>query len=288
MPRAILKYDVTPDTMIYGSYSEGVNPGGFNTSFLTGSASLARTAQALGYSIETQPETLHNYEIGLKGKLFDNRVRYSLSAYYAIWNNQLNQQNIAGNDPSTGQPVVVQVTTNTGRVRMSGIEGDVSSSITPELSFDVSGALNNSYILAFSQATLTQLTGETNFRGKQNPETPKYSGAASLQYKRAIPGLDGVDCYFRADYTIKSGVYSDQSNLVHTPMLDMVNFRLGMSTDKVTFEGFVTNAFNNRSPTSAVDGTLYNSSFSYTSYSSALVLGLPDLRTFGVRVKYKF
>jgi iron complex outermembrane receptor protein len=288
MPRTILKFDVTPKTMVYASFSQGINPGAFNTSFLTGSPAIARTAAALGYTIETKPEHLDNYEIGMKGRLFDNHLRYALSAYYGIWTDQLNQQNILGTDPATGQPLNLTVTTNTGKVRMSGVEGEMTAFLTPELTLDMSGAYNNSYILNFAQATLTQLTGISNFRGKQNPGTPRFSATASLQYVQPIPGHEQLKGFVRTDYSFKSGVYSDAANIVRTPAQNLVNLRIGLKDENASIEAFVTNVFNNKAYTSVSDNYIYNAAFAYTRYNSALVVGLPELRTFGVRASYSF
>ena len=49
-----------------------------------------------------QPETLSNYEVGMKGRFFDNKVRTSISAYYGIWSNQQNNRSVLVQDVPPG------------------------------------------------------------------------------------------------------------------------------------------------------------------------------------------
>ena len=62
-----LDYDLTDDTMIYGSVSTGFKAGGFNGGTCNNSF---------------DPETLLAYEIGSKSRFADNTVQLNLSAFY--------------------------------------------------------------------------------------------------------------------------------------------------------------------------------------------------------------
>jgi outer membrane receptor protein involved in Fe transport len=73
-PRLVLTWHPNERTMVYGSYSEGFrsgNPGNINTRF-NGLPPL-------------DPDTLANYELGARGDLFDNRLRYDVALYYLDW-----------------------------------------------------------------------------------------------------------------------------------------------------------------------------------------------------------
>ncbi|WP_049973751.1 TonB-dependent receptor [Azospirillum sp. B4] len=238
LPRAIIQYDVTPDTMVYASYSEGVNPGAFNTAFLSGTALVQQTAAANGYKIEVEPEQIDNYEIGIKGKLFDNRVRYTIDAYRAVWKNQINNAAMLIFDPSTGSSQSVNATLNAGRVKMTGVEGDITAVLAHGLQLNVSGAINDSYIEKLVSPSVTQMTGVTDFTGKEDPLTSKYSAAIGLQYTHDLDLIAGSSAYVRGDFTYKSGVWSDAANILRSPDLTNVNLRLGLNTKTISAEFF--------------------------------------------------
>lgn len=285
LPRVIAQFNLTPNNMFYATYSQGINPAVFNTSFINAVPAVVTAAQALGYQIAIKPEQITNYEIGAKGKLLNNRVRYDLDAYLMIWTNQISNQTqtiISG-----GVPQQVVANTNAGSVRLSGFEGSVSADLTRKLTLDLSGAYTNSYILTAANSSVTALTGITNYRGKQNAFVSKWSGTAALQYTTPV-GAHDLDAYGRIDFTYKSGSYSNIANIVRTPDMNQVNLRLGLRNKTYSLEGFVTNVFNNRAYYSVVDGYALTPDFSHTATSSALVVQLRELRTFGVRAGINF
>ena len=57
-----LTYQVTPDAMVYGTYSTGFRPGGNNRKVAAGSFAA---------------DTLKNFELGWKTAFFDRRVRWN-------------------------------------------------------------------------------------------------------------------------------------------------------------------------------------------------------------------
>jgi len=71
-PRVVLDYKLTPDTMIYGSATKGYQAGGYNFA-LPGS--------------HYEPETVRNYEAGIKSYLRDYRLMVNASVYYYHFSN---------------------------------------------------------------------------------------------------------------------------------------------------------------------------------------------------------
>jgi len=67
-----------------------------------------------------------------------------------------------------------------------------------------------------------------------------------------------------------------------------VNLRVGLSQGRTSIEAFVTNLFNTTAYTTIGDTSVLVSNFRYSTYSSGLIVGLPDLRTVGVQMKYEF
>jgi iron complex outermembrane receptor protein len=274
--------------MVYGSWSKGVNPGAFNTGFLTSPPATVAAAIAAGIGITVRPEKVTNYEIGLKGKLLDGRIRYALDGYFAQWRDQINTIALASLDPNTGTPQLVQGTANTGNVDMKGIEFEGSFAINDLITINGAGSLNDSKIKDYVSPTVSQLSGLFDYNGKQMPNTSKWSASAGIQFGGGIRGQDASSWFARADYVYKSGVYSNAANIVRTPKFYNVNARVGVTIDKLSIEAFVNNVFNNDAYTSIADNYQFTPNFAYTSTHSAIVVGLREKRTAGVQAKLSF
>jgi iron complex outermembrane receptor protein len=157
-----------------------------------------------------------------------------------------------------------------------------------DVTLNFAGAITDSEIQSYKSAQISQLTGIFDFKGKEMPNTSKYSASAGLQYNGDF-GTDFEGEWFaRADYSFKSGVWSNAANVVKTPNLQMVNVRAGASRGAVSVNVFVNNLFDTQTYTSIADQFVFTNNFAYTSYLSALVVGLPERRTVGLEMKYRF
>jgi len=288
LPRVIAQYDFDRNVMVYASWSKGVNPGGFNTSFLTSPTATVNAAIAAGIGVAVRPEKVTNYEVGIKGKLLDGRIRYALDGYFAQWRDQINTIALAILDPNTGTPQLVQGTANTGSVDMKGIEFEGSFVVNDLITLNGAGSLNDSKIKDYVSPTVSQLSGIFDYSGKQMPNTSKWSASAGIQFGGDIRGQDDSTWFARADYVYKSGVYSNAANIVRTPKFYNVNLRAGVTIGALSLEAFVNNALNDEAYTSIGDQFLFTPTFAYTSTFSAVVVGLREKRTAGVQAKYKF
>jgi iron complex outermembrane receptor protein len=290
MPRAIMQYKFAEKNMVYASYSQGVNPGQFNQ-LLNLPTSIVAIAQAGGANLDVLPEKMTNYEIGAKGLLLDNRLRYTLAGFLMYWHDQANQQTSLFIDPVTGLPRQEIYDTNNGRVRITGVEADVVADVTHQLNFEVNAAYIDSKVLAGSNAAVTGLTGinaaaDNAFRGNQNPYTSKYSATVSATY--TVPLTDTISGYIRGDFTYKSKVFIDVANLTWTPASTNTNLRIGAKTGNLTVEAYASNLFNNRVPYSGGEFYSVEPSFSHFTQFSAVTTQLRDLRTVGARMTVSF
>jgi outer membrane receptor protein involved in Fe transport len=76
-PRVVLSWYPESNLTAYASYSEGFRSGFPQSGFLL--------ANAPGFP-SLKPDTLHNYEIGAKGALFNGRMIFDAALYYIDWN----------------------------------------------------------------------------------------------------------------------------------------------------------------------------------------------------------
>lgn len=294
LPRVIAQYNFSPRAMAYASYSKGVNPGAFNTSFPASKEPQVRAEAArLGFKIAVDPEKITNYEIGTKGRIA-GFMRYDAAAYLAIWTNQIQSQSSIviedGSGPSViGSPLQVVANVNSGAVRVWGLEANTGFDLTRGLTLDLAGAYTKTYILSASNPTISGFYNipSAGFRGKENPFVSKYSASASLAYTRPISNT--VDGFGRIDFTYKSGGYADIANVVRSPDLTQFNLRAGLRTKSVSIEGYVTNLFNNRAYYNVGSAAIQiNGVNTGTAQYSGLIAALRELRTVGIRGTFNF
>jgi iron complex outermembrane receptor protein len=89
--RASLNWKVNTNTLAYFTFSQGFRPGGFNRSQravavgpqTAAAGGVAQYMTPNGYA----PDSLNNYEVGVKTSLFDRRLQINLSAYDMDWKN---------------------------------------------------------------------------------------------------------------------------------------------------------------------------------------------------------
>ncbi|MEQ5805916.1 TonB-dependent receptor [Alteromonas sp. NFXS44] len=286
MPRVIVDHKLSDDTMAYVSYSKGVNPGSFN-SYITGySAYIQEQLAAEGVGFVVQPETVNNYEVGLKGSLIDGSMNYALAAYYAQWNDQINQAGYVFQEDSDAQAENVAVSVNAGDVDLYGIEFESYWMVTSDLRVNASAAYIGSDINSFKSNNLTTLTGISDFSGKEQPGVSKYSGNIGLQYNGVV--ANEHEYFLRGDYIYKSGMWSNAANIVKTEAIHKVNLRAGVYIGDLELQAYADNVFDNDEYTFAFDYYTFSPTYQYTGVQSAMLMSLQQPRTFGLRAKYSF
>ncbi|AJP72817.1 TonB-dependent receptor [Sphingomonas hengshuiensis] len=284
LPRAIINYQVDPNTMLYASFAKGVNPGTFSTGLISADATTQAVAYAAGITLKVSPEKVDNYELGMKGRTLGGALTYSLAGYYAKWRNQINS--IVAIVPVTN--AFFYGSANSGAVDLYGVEAQTSLRASDLVTFELAGAVNLSDIKAFTNRSLTTLTGISDFSGNEQPNSSKYSASGAIQLGGDVKGIEDTSWFSRLDWNFKSGVWSDQANIVRTPDRHVFNARVGVTKGNVSLEAFVTNLLNDKKYVSVYDNFMFTPTFAYTANYSALLVGLPELRTGGVQVKVKF
>ena len=97
------RFKVSPDLMVYARLASGYRPGGNNGE-----------ATAFDLPLTFKPDKTQNYELGLKGSLFDRMLSFDTSVYYINWKDVQLQQT----DPLSG----LVFFTNGGKARSQGVE----------------------------------------------------------------------------------------------------------------------------------------------------------------------
>jgi iron complex outermembrane receptor protein len=287
IPRTSLQYKINPDVMVYATYSEGANPPVFNATLATLTAEQRAYVESLGATPLIKPETLKNYEAGVKGRFWGGMATLSADIYYDIWTNQIVAQTIFV--PNLDKPPTQEsFNTNLGKSTLKGIEIEGTIAPVDHLVIDGSGAINDTRIDQYQCALCAATTGSSYVGGKQLPNVSKYSAHVGLQYSDIFPYINDASWYARLDYTFKSGVYDTAANLAQTPDQNVVNLKAGLIYGPFQFEAFIDNV-NNDTAFTSIQPNYDEASLGETfARYDAIIVGLPNLRTFGGRVKYRF
>ena len=133
--RANLLWNITPDMMLYYTFSQGFRPGGFNRT----TSNVAKLDGEPQYKKPTSyaPDTLTNNEVGFKSTFFGDRLLLNASVYDMRWNNVQMQ---------FFNPLVLGNTTfavNGPNYKVDGGELQFQARITDGLSLMGSASLNH-------------------------------------------------------------------------------------------------------------------------------------------------
>ena len=154
------RFKITPDLMAYARIASGYRPGGPNTALT-----------------ETTPESFKadktiNYELGLKGSLFERKLSFDVAGYYIDWKDiQLSQVDEIG----------FVFLDNAGKASSKGAEFSVQLRPISPLNLFVNG----SYTDAKLKDDLPQAaTGGTyGVSGDRLPASPHFAGALGAEYE---------------------------------------------------------------------------------------------------------
>ncbi|MDB5455665.1 MAG: TonB-dependent receptor plug [Caulobacter sp.] len=172
-------YQVNSDLMIYALAAKGFRPGGANN--VPGLASAL-----LAYS----PDSLWNYETGIKSQWFNRRLTLNAAAYQIDWSNmQISATSANG---------AFGFLTNAGKARIKGLELEAVARPMQGLTINATAAFVDAK-LTESQANSTVLiSGSTGLAGDEFPNVAKFSGSAAVEY--SWPITDAFNGLVRADY----------------------------------------------------------------------------------------
>jgi outer membrane receptor protein involved in Fe transport len=164
-PRVVLTWFPQHDYTMYASYSEGFRSG-FPQSELV---QLAAPAFA-----PVKPDKLHNFEVGGKGALLDNRLIFDAAVYYMKWDEI--QQTLGIPVPGTTAYIVASV--NGQSASGMGVDFAVTARPIPGLSLGLNFSWNG---LAEDSAVLSG--GQLLFpSGARIDTSPAYTMGANAQY----------------------------------------------------------------------------------------------------------
>ena len=179
--RGNVTWHITPDAMVYYTYSQGFRPGAFNrtVSAVADGPDGAQYEKPHGYA----PDTLINNEIGWKTEFFNRRLQINGSVYHMQWDNV---QMLFFNPLALGN---TSFGVNGPNYTINGLELQLTGKVTDGLTLMGSGSWNHA-----RQTNSPCLVGNI-------PGTPSY-GQCITQVVQSGQGLQPFQNPFGADGTV--------------------------------------------------------------------------------------
>ena len=252
VPRINLTYKITPDKMVYSTFSKGFRPGGVN-----------RTAQAgIG---PYQADFLKNYEIGWKTQWLNHRLRWNGAVFWEDWKNF--QFSFLGLNSVT-------IIVNGGNARVKGIENEIewaaTSALTLSSSFTVLDAkLTSNYCgkqgvtncpnQVTPEAFQPNLIGPQAPAGTNLPISPRFKG--NLVGRYSFSEVAGWKPFAQVSLVYQSqasqALRLDQARILgNTPAYALVDLSAGASFNQLLVQFAVSNVMDRNAQFSRFAGTV--------------------------------
>jgi len=186
------QYRFSDTKMIYALYSEGFRLGGNNSE---------RAAENGILPLEYKPDTLKNYEIGVKTRWLDQSLQVNATAFFMEWSDiQLNRSG-----STAGNPWWMRGTFNGGKAEQKGVEIGLDWSPTDNLSFSASAFLADP---EFSEDTFYPDGDLAIEEGTVMPVSPEEKYWVSASYN--FPNLFGTqgDFWTRISWSYQSEIWN--------------------------------------------------------------------------------
>jgi iron complex outermembrane receptor protein len=192
--------------LTYGTISKGVKAGVFP---------LLAASEASQFHPATQ-EKLTAYETGLKAGLFDRKVQVNLAAFYYDYGDK----QLSARVPDRVFTTLVRII-NVPKSKASGLDGDVTWRVTPELTVRASGTYVETKVTQSPPDAVDAAAKPVDLTGKAFPFTPKVQGTLLISYERPLTPSLGLRANLNGSYQ------SDSEGVIEaTPALRLKGYGL--------------------------------------------------------------
>jgi len=236
--KANLSYKFNENLLAYGTVSTGFRSGGLNA------VSEPFEPIPAAYS----PDSLINFELGAKGRLFEGLFDYQADVYFIRWSN------IQVQETTPDGAFVYQG--NAGEAKVKGVEFEFTAHPIQYLSASFAGSYTDAYLAQGATAAQYALNPTLGLSGDSIPNVPKYQASLGLTYMRPIAkGWDGM---VATDVTYRGGedsYFSSNSFNIPLQAYALVGLRMGVIEGPWSVTGFARNLTNKRAQVSAINSS---------------------------------
>lgn len=204
---AYIKYHASEDTQLYTLVSRGFKGGGVNAG--------TRVPDRLS---EYDPESLWNYEIGIKGDILENKLTYEVSTF---WMQRYDQQIKLALQDNPNDPLSFSyLTDNAGRGRNIGAESSIKAKLTEALEIEVGAGLLETKITSVDETL-------ANLDGREQSSAPKWNYSAQAIYNITDTW------YFRSSLSGQDSFYFDDSHDQQSDPYSILGAEIGWLKDSL-------------------------------------------------------
>lgn len=274
-----LSYDISDETMVYATVSEGYRRGGANAVPLDGN--LAERPEWQQYNSDMAT----NYEVGVKGRIGDGMHSYTLSAFRLDWDNpQLNTASTWG----------FFTVANGESAQTQGLEFELYGYLTDSLHYVLGYAMVQAELTgdfyapsSVGAVSSTRLVAED---GAELPLAPEHTFSLSLDYTHELDNdmywVTQANMYYQSDSLNWLG--DDPARQANIDGFAVVNLSTRLSADDWDLTLYIKNLTNEEGVTGLITeghmGTAPEENF--LGNSSRNYISLP--RTIGLSATYRF
>jgi iron complex outermembrane receptor protein len=266
-PKFTASYALSEDSKVYATISKGFKSGG------------VQIAQNDLLDESYEPETIWNYELGLKSDFWGGRARLNAAAFLMEWEDLQASFAVADIDDE-GTIVFTSGIQNAAAATNYGVEAELSLLPTDRLLVNVSAG----YLHAeFDEFTNAFIDGAIVDLSKQPmPNAPRWTAGADAQYTFPIgPTWEG---FARVEWFYRDETYSDLTSVARrdegfpfvVPSYDHTNLRAGLQSDRFSIVAYIQNVF--------------DEDYFTNIYEKAFVSGMalqPSYQTYGLRFTWR-
>ena len=206
-----LDFHITPDMMLYASYSQGFKTGSWTTR-------LSNPHPTYDSSLHFNPEFAKSEELGFKSELLQHRLRLNLAAFHTKYDNiQLNSQiGISPTVVNAGDATIYGAELEAQALVGGGLSVNVSAGYTHAAYDSLNNVGDNGYTLTLNSCPERDPNaGPPGAAQVQNgacdlPKTPKFKSNVGPQYLVNLPNSGALQ--FNVDWTYVTTEYNDIGN----------------------------------------------------------------------------
>tara|TARA_R100000900_G_scaffold39187_1_gene32240 strand:- start:7804 stop:8919 length:1116 start_codon:yes stop_codon:yes gene_type:complete len=297
IPSINVQWDVTPDSMLYASFSQGFKSGGFTDADDQEPGQLAPGSfpcvpgQPLeacydptvpNDDFEFEDEEVDAFEIGGKHMLFGSQLMVNWAAFYTLYDNL---------QTSIFKGISFGVT-NAAKSEIQGVEVDLLWQATDRLRLGLNGAWLDATYDEFRNAPCTAIQldvdpdcgtefGFTNndLSGERTMFAPEYT--ASLTFDYALPLDNGLELFSSGEVNYRDDFEpgGDNDPLDRIDSYSKTNLRLGIRGEQWELMAYGRNIF---------DKEIYVQSFDTPVLAGTHSQFIDEGRIVGARIQYRF
>ncbi|MCY4277042.1 MAG: TonB-dependent receptor [Gammaproteobacteria bacterium] len=217
-----LSYSLSDDMLAYFTYSEGFRRGGANGGSQAQAAPSPAAQQLIRDSRFFAPDSLSNYELGVKSTLLDGRMTLNGAVYVLDWQDRHAVVSAIRDDEGNSQSLVFSQRVNAGDAQSIGVEVELSALLTDNHRLDASAHYNE-----------IEADGDSPYFEDGEKVYGKPDWQASLALSGNYPLGNGMEWGWRTSVAYRDAVSTGGNSLLaELPSYTLLDVSISLSGDR--------------------------------------------------------